>query len=127
MASVLRAKTAYRKAEKAGRESIATVEEAVVEAFRRLFLKPGAERYSRFLDKVLEAARQRGGLVLEPEPKEGGKKTWVFKVVGPEGVKLVVSKIGESGSAWILSLLLDSRWREFFREELGRWRELQLR
>jgi hypothetical protein len=68
-------KTAYREAEKAGREGIATVEEAVVEAFRRLFLKPGAERYSWFVDKVLEAARQRGGLALEPEPREESDKT----------------------------------------------------
>jgi hypothetical protein len=42
----------------------------------------------------------------------------VFKVAGLEGVKLVVSKIGESAS-WSFVLLLDSRWREFFREELG--------
>jgi hypothetical protein len=42
----------------------------------------------------------------------------VFKVTGLEGVKLVVSKIGESAS-WSFVLLLDSRWREFFREELG--------
>jgi hypothetical protein len=112
-------KTAYSRAERTGGGGITTVEEAVVEAFRRLFLKPGAERYSRFVDKVLEAARQRGGLALEPEPREESDKTWVFKVAGLEGVKLVVSKIGESGSAWILALLLDSRWREFFREELG--------
>jgi len=111
-------KTAYSRVERTGGGGITTVEEAVVEAFCRLFLKPGAERYSRFLDKVLEAARQRGGLVLEPEPKEGGKKTWVFKVAGLEGVKLVVSKIGK-GASWSFVLLLDSRWREFFREELG--------
>jgi hypothetical protein len=112
-------RTAYSRAERTGGGGITTVEEAVVEAFRRLFLKPGAERYSRFVDKVLEAARQRGGLVLEPEPREESDKTWVFKVAGLEGVKLKVSKIGESRSAWILTLLLDSRWREFFREELG--------
>jgi hypothetical protein len=110
--------TAYYYAEKAGRGGITTVEEAVVEAFRRLFLKPGAERYSRFVDRVLKAARQRGGLALEPEPREESGKTWVFKVAGLEGVKLVVSKIGESAS-WTFVLLLDSRWREFFREELG--------
>jgi hypothetical protein len=112
-------KTAYSRTERTGGGGITTVEEAVVEAFRRLFLKPGAERYSRFVDKVLEVARQRGGLVLEPEPREESDKTWVFKVTGLEGVKLVVSKIGESGSAWIPALSLDSRWREFFREELG--------
>jgi hypothetical protein len=67
---------------------------------------------------VLEAARQRGGLALEPEPREESDKTWVFKVAGLEGVKLVVSKIGESAS-WSFVLLLDSGWREFFREELG--------
>ena len=111
-------KTAYSRTERTGGGGITTVEEAVVEAFRRLFLKPGAERYSRFVDKVLEAARQRGGLVLEPEPEEGGKKTWMFKVAGLEGVKLVVSKIGK-GASWSFVLLLDSRWREFFREELG--------
>jgi tetratricopeptide (TPR) repeat protein len=110
--------TAYYYAEKAGRGGITTNDEAVVEAFRRLFLKPGAERYSRFLDKVLEAARQRGGLALEPEPREESDKTWVFKVTGLEGVKLVVSKIGESAS-WSFVLMLDRRWREFFREELG--------
>jgi len=111
-------KTAYSRAERTGGGGITTVEEAVVETFRRLFLKPGAERYSRFVDKVLEAARQRGGLVLEPEPKEEDKKTWMFKVAGLEGVKLVVSKIGK-GASWSFVLLLDSRWREFFREELG--------
>ncbi len=63
-------KTAYSRAERTGGGGITTIEEAVVEAFRRLFLKPGAERYSRFVNKVLEAARQRGRLVLEPEPKE---------------------------------------------------------
>ncbi len=110
--------TAYYYAEKAGRGGITTVVEAVVEAFRRLFLKPGAERYSRFVDKVLETARQRGGLVLEPEPREESDKTWVFKVAGLEGVKLMVSKIGK-GASWSFALLLDSRWREFFREELG--------
>ena len=111
-------KTAYSRAERTGGGGITTIDETMVEAFRRLFLKPGAERYSRFVDRVLEAARQRGGLALEPEPREESEKTWVFKVAGLEGVKLVVSKIGK-GASWTFTLSLDRRWREFFREELG--------
>jgi len=52
-------KTAYVKAERAGVERPAAVEELVAEALRRLFLKPGADHYSR-LRRGARKRRQAG-------------------------------------------------------------------
>jgi hypothetical protein len=48
--------TAYDKAERAKAERPAAVEELVAEALRRLFLKPGADHYHRFVEELTKAA-----------------------------------------------------------------------
>jgi hypothetical protein len=44
--------TAHKEAEKARAEKPVAVDELVAEAFRRLFLKPGADRYRRFVEEL---------------------------------------------------------------------------
>jgi hypothetical protein len=112
--------TAYRYAEKAGVERPAAVEELVAEAFRRLFLKHGADHHSRLIEELTKGGR----LVLMLEDKT--KSSYVFKLykleggdklVELEGVKLSIRKVGE-GESIIYTLELDTRWRDFFKQEL---------
>jgi hypothetical protein len=49
--------TAYDKAEKAGVERPAAVEELVAEALRRLFLKPGADHYRGFVEELTKGGK----------------------------------------------------------------------
>jgi hypothetical protein len=110
-------KTAYDRAEKARAEKPATVEELAAEALRRLFLKPGADRYRGFVELL-----GSGELALELENKT--ESSYVFKLYRLEegglkelGVKLRITKVGEEESI-VYALELDARWREFFKQEL---------
>jgi len=111
--------TAYIKAMKAEVERPVAVEELVAEALRRLFLKPGADHYRRFVE---ELASGRLALMLEDK----AKSSYVFKLyrheeggklVELEGVKLRISKVGE-GEGIVYTLELNASWREFFAQKL---------
>jgi hypothetical protein len=114
--------TAYSEAEKARVEKPATMEELVAEAFRRLFLKPGADHYSRFVEELAKS----GKLALELENKT--KSSYVFRLFRLEeggglkelGIKLMIERVGEGEGAGITyTLIFDvERWREFFGQEL---------
>jgi hypothetical protein len=116
--------TAYIKAKKARAGRPAAVEEMVAEALRRLFLKPGADRYRGFVEELTKGGRL--ALMFEKETKS----SYVFKLyrleeggkfVELEGVKLRIEKVGEGEMASIVyALKFDDveRWREFFKQEL---------
>ncbi len=70
----------------------------VAEALRRLFLKPGADHYSRLIEELTKGGRL--ALMLEDKTKS----SYVFKLykleggdklVELEGVKLRIWKVGE--------------------------------
>jgi hypothetical protein len=116
--------TAYDNAKRAKAERPAAVEELVAEALRRLFLKPGADRYSRFVEELTKGGRL--ALMLEKEAKSKKTESYVFrlfrleggdKLKELEGVKLRISKVGE-GASIVYALELDARWRELFKQEL---------
>jgi hypothetical protein len=114
--------TAYDRARRARAERPVSVEGMVAEALRRLFLRPGRDRYRRFVEELAKG----GGLALELERE--ADKSLVFRLLKPEGggrlaelegVKLRIVKVGEgegAGRAYFLEL--DARWREFFGHEL---------
>jgi len=111
--------TAYIKAKKAEVGRPVAVEEMVAEAFHRLFLKPGADRYRGFVE-LLGSGRM--ALMLEDKTKS----SYVFKLfrleeggklVELEGVKLRISKVGE-GEGIVYTLELNASWREFFAQKL---------
>jgi uncharacterized protein YdhG (YjbR/CyaY superfamily) len=113
-------KTAYDRAKKAGVERLAAVEELVAEALRRLFLKPGADRYSRFIKELTKG----GKLALELERET--KTSYVFRLHRLEegglkelGVELRIAKLGEGERASITyTLVFDMEsWRGFFKPE----------
>jgi hypothetical protein len=117
-------RTAYKNAEKAKAEKPAAVEEMVAEALRRLFLRPGADRYSGFVEELTKG----GGLALElekAEKTEKGTETYLFRLLKPEeggrfeelGIKLRIEKVGE-GAGIVYALGLGARWRELFEQEL---------
>jgi hypothetical protein len=89
-------KTAYNEAEKAKAEKPATVEEMLAEAFRRLFLKPGADHHRDFVELL-----GGGKLALMLEKKT--VSSYVFKLFKLEeggglkelGIKLRIEKVGE--------------------------------
>jgi DUF971 family protein len=113
--------TAYDKAEKARAERRVAVEELVAEAFRRLFLKPGAD-YNRGFVELLG----NGRLALELVEEKTKEKTesYVFKLYRVEegggleelDIKLRITKVGESITYTLIFGV--ERWREFFRPEL---------
>ncbi len=118
--------TAYNKAERAKVERPVAVEEAVAEALRRLFLKPGADRHRGFVEELTKGGRLALELVEEKaneEEKTKKTKYYVFRLFRVEegsglkelGVKLRISKMG---NGIIYTLDLDARWREFFKQEL---------
>jgi hypothetical protein len=109
--------TAYNKAERAGVERPVTAEEAVAEALRRLFLKPGADRYRGFVEELTKGGKL--ALMFEKETKS----SYVFKLFrleegGPEelGVKLRIAKV-EEGITYTLIFDVE-RWWGFFGQEL---------
>jgi len=114
-------KTAYDRTKKAGVERPVTVEELVAEGLRRLFLKPGADHYSRLIKELTKG----GKLVLMPEK---AKSAYVFRLYRVEeggglkelGVKLRIAKVGAGEEAGITyTLIFDmERWLEFFKQEL---------
>jgi hypothetical protein len=103
--------------------SLAAVEELAAEILRRLFLKPGADRYRGFVEELAKGGRL--ALMFEKETdssyvfrlyrlEEGGK------FVELEGVKLRIEKVGEGEMASIVyALKFDDveRWQEFFKQE----------
>jgi len=115
--------TAYLKAEKAKTERPAAVEEMLAEALRRLFLKPGADHHSGFVEELTKGGKL--ALMFEKETdssyvfrlyrfEEGGK------FVELEGVKLRIEKVGEGEMASIVyALKFDDveRWQGFFKQE----------
>jgi hypothetical protein len=108
---------AYDKAEKARTERPAAVEEMMAEALRRLFLKPGADRYGHLVELL-----GSGKLALELEEAE---LSYVFRLYRLEGggglkelgIKLRIAKVGE-GIAYALEFDDMGRRRELFRQEL---------
>ncbi len=89
-------KTAYNKAVRAEAERPAAVEEMVAEGRRRLFLKPSADHYSRFVEELTKSGKL--ALMLEKETKS----SHVFRLFKLEeggglkelGVKLRISRVG---------------------------------
>jgi hypothetical protein len=109
-------KTAYNRSEKARAEKPAAVEEMVAEAFRRLFLNPGADHYSRLVEDLTKG----GKLALMLEEAES---SYVFRLeegggLKELGLKLRIAKEGEEGASIVYFLELDARWHEFFKQEL---------
>jgi CHASE3 domain sensor protein len=115
--------TAYHKAERAEVVRPATVEEMVAETLRRLFLKPGVEHYSRFVEELTKGGR----LTLMLEDKS--VLSYMFKLYRLEedgglvdlGMRLWISKVGEGERASITyALIFDDveRWQGFFKQEL---------
>jgi hypothetical protein len=118
-------KTAYDKAKKARAEKPATVEELAAEAFRRLFLKPGVDHYSRFVEELAKGGRL--ALMLEKKAKSEKTESYVFRLFRPEedgglkelGIKLRIAKVGEGASiVYILEFDDVERWLGFFKQEL---------
>ncbi len=113
--------TAHNEAERAKVERPAEVGEMVAESFRRLFLKPGADRHRGFVEELKEG----GKLALIPEEAESA---YVFRLYRVEegsgleelGIKLRIAKVGERKEVGITyALIFDAeRWRDFFRPEL---------
>jgi hypothetical protein len=114
-------KTAYDRAKKAGVVRPVAVEELVAEGLRRLFLKPGADHHSDFVELL-----GGGKLALMLEDKT--ESSYVFSLYKIEeggglvdlGIELWISKVGEGEVAGITyTLIFDAeRWRDFFRPEL---------
>jgi hypothetical protein len=116
--------TAQDKAKKARAEKPAAVEEMAAEALRRLFLKPGADHYSRFIEELTKVGKL--ALMLEEEAKSKKTDSYVFRLYKLEeggglmdlGIELRISKI-EEGESIIYSLFFYvNRWWDFFRQEL---------
>ncbi len=115
-------RTAYKEAEKAGVKRLAAVEELVAEGLRRLFLKPGADRYRGFVEELAKGGKL--ALMFDRE----NESSYVFRLFRPEGggglvdlgIELWISKVEkgeEVGTTYTLIFRL-RRWREFFRPEL---------
>jgi hypothetical protein len=109
--------TAYDSAKRTKVERPVAVEELVAEGLRRLFLKPGADRYSRFVEELTKG----GKLALKPDKT---KSSYVFRLYNmkeggpPElGISLRISKVGE-GIIYALEFEDVERWQELFKQEL---------
>jgi hypothetical protein len=111
--------TAYEKAERAGVVRPVAVEELVAEALRRLFLKPGADYYSRFVEELA-----RGGklaLMFEGEKES----SYVFRLYNMKeggglvdlGIELWIEKVGK-GIVYFLEFDDMERWLGFFKQKL---------
>jgi hypothetical protein len=114
--------SAVEEMTKAKAERPAAVDEIVAEALRRLFLKPGADHYSRFIKELKEGVKL--ALMLENE----AESSYMFKLYKLKesgklkelDIKLWISKVGEGEEASITYFLVFKvkRWREFFKQEL---------
>jgi Fe2+ transport system protein FeoA len=109
--------TAYDNAKRAKAERPVAVEEMITEALRRLFLKPGADRYRGFVELL-----GNGKLALMLEDKT--ESSYVFKLYRVEegggleepDIKLRIEKVGE-GITYTLIFGVE-RWLGFFKQEL---------
>jgi hypothetical protein len=112
-------KTAYDRAKRAKVERLASVEEMITEALRRLFLKPGADRHRGFVEELTKGCK----LALMSEK---AKSAYVFRLFRLEeggelkeleDIKLRIKKVRES---IIYALEFDDveRWQELFKQEL---------
>jgi hypothetical protein len=98
------------------------VEELVAEGLRRLFLKPGADRYRGFVEELTKGGRL--ALMLERRTKT----SYVFKLYNMKeggglvdlGTELWIAKVGEGEKAGIIyALIFDvERWLGFFVQKL---------
>jgi hypothetical protein len=121
--------TAYVRAERAKAEKPAAVEEMLAEALRRLFLKPGADRYRSFVEELTKSGKL--ALMLEKKAKSKKTESYVFRLFRLEeggglnelGVKLWISRVGEGeGVSITYALVFDAeRWRDSLGRSL-RWR-----
>jgi hypothetical protein len=111
--------TARIEAERAKVERPAEVGEMVVEALRRLFLKPGADHYSRFVEELVKGGKL--ALMFEKETES----SYVFKLYNMReggglvdlGIELWIEKVGK-GIIYALKFDDVERWLEFFKPEL---------
>ena len=112
---------AYDKAKKARAERPVAVEEFAAEALRRLFLKPGADHYNRFVEEFTKGGKL--ALMLEEETKS----SYVFKLFRLEeggrleelGVRLSIRKVGEgAGMVYFLEFDDVERWLGFLAQRL---------
>jgi hypothetical protein len=112
--------TAYEKAERAEVVRPVAVEEMVAEALRRLFLKPGADRHSRFVELL---GSGRLALMLEKETEEK-TESYVFRLFRLEeggglkelDVRLKIEKVRES-IIYALEFEDVKRWQDLFKPE----------
>jgi hypothetical protein len=114
--------TAYLKAERAKVERPAEVGEMAAETLRRLFLKPGADHYSRFVEELTKGGKL--ALMLEKETKSA----YVFRLYRVEeggglkelGVRLKIEKVEEGEKVGITYTLISDveRWLGFFGQEI---------
>jgi len=113
-------KTAHDKAKGAGVERPVAVEELVTEALRRLFLKPGADHHSHFIEELTKGGEL--ALMFDRETKS----SYVFRLYRLEeggglvdlGIKLRIAKVGEwEGITYALIFDVESWWG-FFKQEL---------
>jgi hypothetical protein len=112
-------RTAYDKAERAKAERPAAVEEMLVEALRRLFLKPGADHHSGFVEEL-----EKGGKLALMFDRET-KSAYVFRLYNMKesggheelGIELWISKVGK-GIVYALKFDDVERWQGFFKPEL---------
>jgi hypothetical protein len=111
--------TAYLEAEKAKAEKPVAVEELVAEAFRRLFLKPGADHNRGFVEELAKGGRL--ALMFDRETKSA----YVFRLYNVKesggheelGIELWISKVG-AGIVYALEFDDVERWLGFFKPEL---------
>ncbi len=111
-------RTAYQNAKRAEVKGPVAVEELAAEGLRRLFLKPGADRYRRFVEELTKGGK------LALELKKETKSAYVFRLFRFEegglkelGIKLRIAKAGEWESI-VYTLELNAKWQEFFKREL---------
>jgi hypothetical protein len=120
--------TAYDRAKKAGVVRPVAVEEMLAEGLRRLFLKPGADHYSRFVEELTKGGKLALELVEEKtneEEKTKKTKYYVFRLYRVEeggglkelDVRLRISKMGK-GIIYALEFDDVERWQKFFEHEL---------
>jgi Fe2+ transport system protein FeoA len=116
-------RTAYQNAKRAEVEGPVAVEELVVEGLRRLFLKPGADRYRDFVEELIKSGKL--ALELEKIAKSKNAESYVFRLYRIEeggglkelGIKLRIAKVEEWESI-VYTLELNAKWQEFFKHEL---------
>jgi hypothetical protein len=113
-------RTAYEKVKGAKVERPIAVGEVVAEAFRRLFLKPGADRHRGFVEELAKGGRL--ALELVEEKTKEKTESYVFRLFRFEeggglkelGVRLKIEKVRES---IVYALWFVERWQKFFEHQ----------